>query len=275
MVIDGHVHFWNYIQEKDDWTTPDMGILRRDYLPANLQPILEKAQVDGVVLVQVNQTEEETNYLMNLSHSTPWVKGIVGWVDMQSENLTERLAYFSKFPIIKGWRHIAQAEPNDFFKGTQIQAGIQQLASFKYTYDILVYHYQLEAVLALVQQFPDQKFVIDHCAKPGVAKKIIDPWRSLMKEIASCPNVYCKLSGLLTETNWKQWEPTDFYPYLDVVFESFGTSRLLFGSDWPVLLLSGEYLQWKELLLKYMETLPDAERENVMGNNAIKFYNLI
>ncbi len=148
------------------------------------------------------------------------------------------------------------------------------MQAYNYTYDVLIYHHQLKPALEFISKFPDQKFVIDHCAKPDIANKKIDEWKSLMQEIAKHPNVYCKLSGLFTEAKWKQWSPNEFYPYLDVVFESFGTDRLMYGSDWPVMLLSGIYVQWKSLLEKYMENFDEEHRQKVFGDNAIRFYNL-
>jgi L-fuconolactonase len=231
------------------------------------------------VAVQVEQAEVETLFLIELSKTHDIIKGVVGWVDLQNENIEERLQYFSQYPIIKGWRHIAQSEPNDFLLRKNFQRGITALQSYNYTYDVLIYHHQLKPALEFVSRFPEQKFVIDHCAKPDIAnKKIDDPiaigWKSLMQEIAKHPNVYCKLSGLFTEAKWKEWSAGEFYPYLDVVFEAFGTDRLMYGSDWPVMLLSGIYVQWKSLLEKYMEKFDEEDREKVFGENAVGFYSL-
>jgi L-fuconolactonase len=198
----------------------------------------------------------------------------VGWVDLRDEKLEERLQYFSQYPVIKGWRHVVQGEPDDFLLRKDFQQGVKALQPFGYTYDVLIYHHQLKPALEFVSLFPEQKFVIDHCAKPDIRSKSIDTWKTHMKEIAKHPNVCCKISGLLTETRWKQWSPADFYPYLDVVFEAFGTDRLLYGSDWPVVLLSGIYVQWRSLIDKYMENIEEEEKEKVMGGNAVAFYGL-
>lgn len=274
MIIDAHVHFWKYDKQRDSWITDAMKILKKDYVPAHLLPTLKRNDVDGCVAVQAGQSEYETHFLVELSKTHPEIKAVVGWVDLLNKNLEERLHFFSQYSIIKGWRHVVQAEPADFLLREDFQTGIQALAPFHYTYDILIYHYQLKQALEFVTKFPHQKFVIDHCAKPGIGEKKIDEWKVLMNEIAQHPNVYCKLSGLLTETGWKQWSPADFYPYLDTVFEAFGTDRLLFGSDWPVMLLSGIYVQWKSLLEKYMENFVEEDRLKVFGENAIQFYNL-
>jgi L-fuconolactonase len=274
MIIDSHVHFWKYDKVRDAWITDDMKILKQDYLPEHLSLSLKRNDVDACVAVQAGQSEYETHFLVELSKTHPEIKGVVGWVDLQNRNVAERLQYFSQFNIIKGWRHVVQSEPDDFLSGENFQRGIAALAPFNCTYDILIYHHQLKPALEFVSKFPDQKFVIDHCAKPDIGNKKIDEWKTLIKEMSQHPNVFCKISGLFTETKWKQWSASDFYPYLDVVFESFGMDRLLFGSDWPVILLSGIYVQWKSLLEKYMENYTEEDRLKVFGLNAIQFYNL-
>lgn len=274
MTIDTHVHFWKYDKKRDDWITEEMKILRKDYLPEHLITNLRRNGVDGCVAVQAGQSEYETHFLVELSRSHPEINGVVGWVDLQNRNVEERLKFFSQYPVIKGWRHIVQSEPDDYLLREDFNQGISALEAFGYTYDILIYHHQLKAALKFVTKFPDQPFVIDHCAKPDIRDKQIDEWKALIEELARQPNVCCKLSGLFTETHWKQWSPADFYPYLDVVFNAFGTDRLMYGSDWPVMLLSGMYVQWKSLLEKYMENFSEEDREKVFGVNAIRFYNI-
>ena len=273
MKIDAHVHFWNYNPIRDSWME-GMEILQQNYLPENLLPTLSNAGIDSIVAVQAEQSETETLFLKSLADGNPSIKGVVGWVDLLNENIEERLEYFSQYPIIKGFRHIAQGEPEGFLLQENFIRGIKALAKYNYTSDVLVYHHQLNDALKFMQQFPEQPFVIDHCAKPDIKNKNIDRWKKQMNEIALLPNVHCKLSGLLTETNWKQWKAEDFYPYLDVVFNTFGTDKILFGSDWPVMLLSGEYLEWQELLMNYMNHFSKEEKDKVFGLNAVKFYNL-
>ena len=274
MVIDTHVHFWHYDKKRDAWITDKMKTLQEDYLPQTISGTLRRNGVDGCVAVQVDQSELETLFLKELANTHDIIKGVVGWVDLQAEKLEERLHYFSQFNIIKGWRHIVQAEADDFLLRPAFQRGVSLLQAFNYTYDILIYPKQLKSALEFVSKFPEQKMVIDHCAKPEIAAKKIDDWAILMGELAKRPNVYCKLSGLFTEARWKEWGPAEFYPYLDVVFKAFGTDRLLFGSDWPVILLSGIYVQWKSLLEKYMEHCDEEEKEKIFGSNAARFYNL-
>lgn len=274
MTIDSHVHFWNFDAGRDSWITDDMKILRQDHLPEHVSVLLKENAVTGCVAVQADQSETETAFLARLSETNPFIKGVVGWVDLQDEHIGQRLEYFSRFPVIKGWRHIVQAEPDDFLVGNEFKRGIRALAAFNYTYDLLVYHHQLKYALEFVSGFPGQRFVIDHCAKPDIRNHKMDDWKRYMKEMASFPNLYCKLSGLLTEAKWKEWSADEFYPWFDMLFEYFGTDRLLFGSDWPVLQLSGSYGQWKDLLVRYMEKYSEADRQKIFGLNAIKFYNL-
>jgi L-fuconolactonase len=272
--IDAHVHFWKYDKKRYDWIDNNMKILQQDYLPEHFALTAKRNEISGVVAVQAEQSELETHFLIELAKTHPVIHGVVGWVDLQADNVADRLQYFSANTIIKGYRHIVQGEPDDFLGRENFRRGVRALQPYGYTYDILIYHHQLKPALDFASAFPGMNMVIDHCAKPDVRHKKIDEWKVLMKEMAQLPHVHCKLSGLFTEANWKQWSAGDFYPYLDVVFEAFGTDRLLFGSDWPVMLLSGIYVQWKSLLEKYMEQYPDEEKEKVFGGNAIQFYNL-
>jgi len=273
MTIDTHVHFWKYNKQRDGWMDT-MKILQQDYLPENISLTLTRNGVDGCVAVQADQSELETHFLIELAKTHPIIKGIVGWVDLQNENIEERLSYFSKYPIIKGWRHIVQGEPDNFLSGKNFRRGLSFLQAYDFTYDVLIYHHQLQQAVEFVSQFPDQKFIIDHCAKPDIRHKKIEDWKVLMKEMATHSNVHCKVSGLFTEAAWKEWSAGEFYPYLDIVFQEFGIDRLLFGSDWPVILVSGIYVQWKSLLEKFMENFPEEEKQKFFGYNAIRFYNL-
>lgn len=274
MTIDSHVHFWKYDRQRDSWITDDMKVLQQDYLPEHFETIARRNGIDGVVAVQADQSELETHFLCELAKSHSLIKGVVGWIDLRGSALEERLQYFKQFPIIKGWRHIAQAEPDAFLRQKDIQQGVAQLNALGYTYDILVYHHQLPAVVDFIAHLPEQKLIIDHCAKPAIRTAALQDWKKRMREIASNRQVYCKVSGLFTETHWKKWSAADFFPYLDVVFEAFGIERTVFGSDWPVLLLSGMYVQWKSLLEKYLEDRPPEDIIRFFGGNAIDFYGL-
>jgi len=274
MVIDSHVHFWKYDKADLPWIDKNMKILQKDYLPSGVELTLKRNHVDGCIAVQAMMAEVETRFLAELAKTNPIIKGVVGWTDLRAENVEKKLTEFKEYPSIVGIRHIVQSEPDDFLYDEKFRRGVSLLKEFGYTYDILIYPKQLKAATDFVRQFPELTFILDHCAKPEVSNKEMEIWRKGITDLAMFPNVSCKLSGLITEAAWKEWSPGDFYPYLDVVFESFGLERLMFGSDWPVMLLSGIYVQWKSLLEKYMENFPEEEKEKVFGGNATQFYNL-
>lgn len=274
MVIDSHVHFWKYDKEHLPWIDGKMKILQKDYLPNELEQTFKRNNVDGCIAVQAATEEVETRFLAELANTHPIIKGVIGWTDLFAPDVEKKLTEFKEYGSVIGIRHIVQSEPDDFLYNEKFRSGISLLKEFGYTYDILIFPRQLNAAVDFVKAFPEQVFILDHCAKPDVKHKEMDIWRKGITDLAMFPNVSCKLSGLITEAAWKEWSPHDFYPYLDVVFQAFGTERLMFGSDWPVMLLSGIYVQWKSLLEKYMEkNLPD-EREAVFGLNAKRIYGI-
>ncbi len=274
MRIDSHQHFWNYDPVKDAWITPDMKAIRNDFLPNDLHPLLKENSIDGSVAVQVDQSEDETGWLLQRADQHSFIRGIVGWVKLSSADINERLSYFAQFKKIKGFRHIVQSEPDGFLLQKDFQRGIRALVNFNYTYDILVYPNQLDDVIRFVRQFPDQKFIIDHLAKPAIKQGSIEPWKKQIAALASFENVYCKLSGMVTEADWRNWKPGDFVPYLDIVLVLFGSKRLLYGSDWPVCLLASSYHQQLSIVEEYISSLSPAEKGDIMGANAVQFYNL-
>lgn len=272
-IIDSHVHFWNYKPERDTWMDT-MPVLQKDHLPGDLVQVLSQNKMNGCIAVQAEQSEEETFFLTKLAGEHTFIKGVIGWVDLQSNDVEERLEYFSGYNMIKGWRHIVQAEPANFLLRKDFQNGISALAKHHYTFDVLIYPHQMKAALEFIAAFPGQKFVIDHCAKPAIAGKEIKDWALSLKEMAQHPQLYCKLSGLLTEAKWNQWAEEDFQPYLDTVFEVFGCDRIMFGSDWPVVNVAGNYSQWKQLVTNYLLQCSEQEQAAVFGGNAIQFYSL-
>jgi len=252
-----------------------MRVLRKDFLPDELAAIYQTQQIDACVAVQADQSEAETSFLAGLASQYDFIKGIVGWTDLRSPQLAARLATYASNPLIKGFRHIVQAEPDPrFLLQADFLEGIRQLATYSFTYDILVYPHQLEAVVDFVGLFPEQSFIIDHLAKPLIKDGHFDRWAEQMRRIASHPSVYCKVSGLVTEADWQQWKYQDFVPYLDLVFDAFGTDRLVFGSDWPVCLLAGSYDAIQGILRRYLAAFPETERQKIWAGNAIKFYGL-
>ena len=274
MTIDSHQHFWKFDPVRDAWIDDSMEVIRKDFLPKDLQPILEQNTIDGCIAVQADQSEEETEFLLNLASENTFIKGVVGWVDLRADKVEDRLAHFSKNNLLKGIRHIVQVEANDFMLRKDFQNGIGKLEQFNLTYDILVFPPQLKTSIALVNKFPNQKFVLDHIAKPFIKDGKIEGWKQDIKELAKAPNIYCKVSGMVTEADLKHWKPSDFTPYLDVVFEAFGTDRILYGSDWPVSLLAAQYEEQLNIVKAYINGFSLEEQQKVMGLNAIKFYNL-
>ncbi len=274
MTIDAHQHFWKYNPIRDRWITDEMSAIRQDFLPGQLAPILKENKIEGCVSVQADQSEEETEFLIGLAKQNSFIKGVVGWVDLCSEKINERLYYFSAFKILKGFRHVVQAEPDGFLNRKEFLFGIQQLQQHNFTYDVLIYPHQLDEAIEFVAQFPNQKFVIDHLAKPNIKQNSFDSWSNGMAEIASHENVYCKLSGMVAEADWKNWKQEDFLPYLDFVIEKFGIHRVMYGSDWPVCLVAAAYQQQLSLIGNYISKLSRNEKDLIMGGNAIRFYNL-
>jgi L-fuconolactonase len=272
--IDAHQHFWHHDPVRDAWITDEMSLLRRDFLPEQLEAQCRKSGFDGTIAVQADQSERETEFLLGLAERHAFIRGVVGWVDLRAHDLRARLAHFQSFPRFRGVRHIAQAEADDFLLRDDVAHGIGQLHEFGLTYDILVYAHQLPAALALVERLPDQPFVIDHLAKPRIREGTLEPWATHTRQMARHPNVCCKVSGLVTEADWKHWQPADLQPFLDIVFESFGADRLMFGSDWPVCLLAADYPRVVELIESYASHLSDDERDGLFGGTATRFYGL-
>ncbi len=275
MKIDSHQHFWNYDPVRDAWITDDMNVIQRDFLPHDLRPILAASGIDGCVAVQADQSEFETNFLLQLAGDNDWIKGVVGWVDLRAHDLDERLAHFSAEKKLKGFRHIVQAEPqDDFLLRADFCRGISILSKYSFTYDILVFHKQLPAALEFAKKFPYQPFVIDHLAKPDIKSGSLEGWKEYISAFKPLENVSCKLSGMVTEADWHHWKQDDFKRYMDAIVESFGTKRIMYGSDWPVCLLAASYPQVVEIAQRYFESFSADEQANFWGNNAEKFYNL-
>lgn len=273
--IDAHQHFWNYDPVRDSWITEEMQVIRRDFLPADLEPVLKENGIDGCVAVQACQTGEENDFLLGLAHEFDFVKGVVGWVDLQLDDIEEQLQHYRQYEKLKGFRHVLQGEADRaLMLKPAFMNGISKLAKYGFTYDILIFTDQLKYAAELVAAFPDQKFVVDHIAKPLIKAGEIDEWAKDMKALAAYGNVWCKLSGMVTEADWKNWKTEDFTPYLDVVFNAFGTTRLMYGSDWPVCMVAGGYKRMKGIVDDYLQSFSEDERKLIFGGNAVSFYNL-
>lgn len=275
MVIDSHQHFWVYEPEKHAWIDDEMKVIRKNFLPEDLKKLYHENGIDGCVAVQADQTLSETDFLLDLAEKNNFIKGIVGWVDLRASNIESVLEKYSRFPKLKGFRHVVQGEPDhNFVLRPDFLNGIAALEKYNFTYDILIFPHQLGAALELVKRFPKQKFVIDHIAKPYIKDRFYDGWATLMKAISEYPNVYCKLSGMTTEADYNNWTPQQIEPYMQLVLDSFGAKRILFGSDWPVCLVAGNYTKTKELVTHFIAKLSMEDQAAIMGDNAMQFYNL-
>ncbi len=273
--IDAHQHFWQYDPAKHIWMSENMGILKTDYFPADLAPLLTQCALKGCVAVQANQAEEENTFLLNLAKKHDFIKGIVGWVDLRSENVEEPLKYYQQFPKIKGFRHVLHDEAQrDFMLRPDFKKGISHLKKYNYTYDILIFTDQLAFTIDFIKAFPEQPFVIDHIAKPLIKQQIVGDWKDYMVKIASYKNVSCKISGLVTEADWTGWKKEDFKAYLDIVVEAFGTHRIMYGSDWPVCQLAATYEAQYDIVKDYFSRFSTIEQNKFFGGNAKRFYNL-
>ncbi|MES2418943.1 MAG: amidohydrolase family protein [Bacteroidota bacterium] len=272
-MIDAHVHFWQYEPVRDSWITPEMAILRQDYLPDAIASELSYQEVTGCIAVQADQSETETHFLLALAKQYPFIKGVVGWTDLTAANLEEKLAVYTKNPLIKGWRHIVQAEPDGFLLQPAFIKGIKTIKDYDYTYDILIRHDQLPEVIKFLDKVGNQRFVLDHCAKPDLKSKEIKTWAQNIRTVAQQEHVFCKLSGLFTEGDWAKPDEKLIFETLDTIFEHFGPLRVLFGSDWPVMLLASNYAEWLKLIKKYTENFTASEKQSIFNNNALKFYN--
>jgi L-fuconolactonase len=275
MKIDSHQHFWSYNPNEYGWISNDMEILQKDYLPHQLQTELSSIGFDGSVAVQARQSLAETQWLLNLADQNSFIKGVIGWVDLCSPDVEEQLTQFSGNPKLVGIRHVLHDEQDEnFMLRKSFLGGIAYLKKFGLTYDILVFPRHLPNTIEFVSQFPEQVFILDHIAKPSIKDKTISPWKEDIKELARFRNVYCKLSGMVTEANVKNWNQEELIPYLNTVFDAFGTNRLLIGSDWPVCSLAGSYRQIMQVVLDYIRPFPDQDKKKILGENAIKAYDL-
>jgi L-fuconolactonase len=275
MRVDAHQHFWRYNAREYGWIDDSMAALRRDFLPADLKPELERNGFQGCVAVQARQTLEETRWLLELAEHAPFILGVVGWVNLRSPRLRFELESLAVNPKLVGVRHIAQSEPDErFLLQPDFLRGIAMLEEFDLAYDILIYTRHLPVAAEFVTKFPRQRFVLDHLAKPPIKSGAIDVWARAIQGLAAFSNVYCKVSGLVTEADWQAWKPEDIRPYLDLVFECFGPSRLMTGSDWPVCTVAGSYSRVMNLTKDYLGKYAEKERNAVLGENAATFWRL-
>lgn len=274
--VDSHQHFWKYDPVKHGWMDERMTKIKQDFLPKDLCPLLHKNEIDACVAVQAAQDEGENDFLLGLAEENEFIQGVVGWVDLRKQDVGDRLAFYQNNKLMKGFRHIIQDEADpEFMLQPSFMAGIGLLEKSGFTYDILIYPKHLEHALTLVRKFPNQRFVLDHIAKPEIGKKgSFEFWSKGIKSLAACDNLSCKVSGMVTEADWNGWHKEHFTPYLDLVTAAFGTERLMYGSDWPVCLLAASYDKVIDLAKTYFSTFSQSEQQAVFGGNAARFYQL-
>ena len=275
MIIDSHHHLWKYNPEDYGWMDDSMEVLKKDYFPRDLEPLLMKSHIFGTVVVQARQTLEETEWLLDLADKYEFIQGVVGWVDLCSPLLSEQLDSYASRPKLVGVRHVIHDEPDDdFMLRRDFMQGIAQLQQYDLSYDLLLFPKHLVRATELVKTFPGQRFILDHLAKPPIKSGAVQAWKSDLEKLAALPNVWCKLSGMVTEADHGSWKKEDFIPYMAVVLESFGADRVMLGSDWPVCTLGGAYEEVMEISLKYISTLSLADQKLIYSQNAIDGYQL-
>jgi L-fuconolactonase len=273
--IDAHQHFWQYNATEHSWINDEMAMIRKDFFPQDLEAVLKENGIEGCIAVQADQSERETDFLVKLATENDFIKGIVGWIDLRADNIEERLEYYVQYKKIKGFRHVLQGEEPAFMLQPSFKKSIGFLQHYNFTYDILIFPKHLPAALQLVKEFPDQQFVIDHIAKPYIKDGLREEWKKDMEAIAQYSNVHCKISGMVTEADMRNWKETDFTPYLDAVVKAFGVNRIMYGSDWPVCLAAGSYQSVVNIVKKYFADFSIDDQQSFFGKNASAFYHLI
>jgi L-fuconolactonase len=274
--IDAHQHFWKFDEREYGWITEGMRVLRRDFLPADLQREMAAVGVSGSIAVQARQTVEETNWLLELAGQNEFIKGVVGWVPLITPSVGGVIEQLAESPKLRGLRHVLQDEPDEnYILREDFNRGIRELARFDLTYDILIFERHLPQTIKFVDKHPQQRFVVDHLAKPRVRDGVISPWRENIRELAKRENVWCKISGLATEADHSKWTEGQLMPYMETVLEAFGPKRVMFGSDWPVCSLAVGYGRWAELVDKLTVKLPLNEQLEIWGDSAVRAYRVV
>lgn len=275
MKCDSHHHFWRYSPSEYGWIHDDMRTIRHSFLPLDLKQEISEAGIEGVVSVQARQTLSETEDLLAWAQEHDFIRGVVGWVPLVSDSVREDIERFADRDELKGVRHVLQSEPdNHYMLRDDFNRGVALLKDFGLVYDILIFERHLPQTLQFVDRHPDQVFVLDHIAKPRIKEGLLAPWQSNISQLAQRPNVYCKVSGMVTEADWGAWTENQLIPYFDTVFSAFGTKRLMFGSDWPMCLLATPYGRWFRLVEKYVARLSDTEQERFWDGTAVEAYGL-
>lgn len=275
MKVDAHQHFWKYNPLKHQWITEEMGVLRKDFGPAELVPLLQQAGIDGSIAVQADETEDETSFLLDLSSQHDFIKSVVGWTDLKRPDAEETIIQHAHSPKLAGFRSIMQgAEDQAYLSHSLFTKNVRLLSQYDLSYDLLVYHKQLDALIRFVDKLPDNRLILDHLGKPDIKNSQIKAWKKNMKTLSEHPKLYCKFSGMITEADHHQWRYEDLQPYLEIAAEYFGLERICFGSDWPVCLLAGSFHQVVGVAEKFAQQLSQVQREQLFGLNALTFYKI-
>jgi L-fuconolactonase len=276
MIIDSHHHFWIYNPVEYDWIEDNMQRIRTDFLPQDLEEEIDIAGVAGVITVQARQTTEETDWILQLAAENEFIKGVIGWIPLIDMNCEEYLRKYKVNPYLKGVRHILQGEPDpEYMLQNDFNRGIRLLRKYNLVYDILIFDHQLPQTIEFVDAHPDQPFILDHIAKPGIKHNLINSWKNDIFKLAKRENVFCKISGMVTESDYSNWTVEQLFPYFETVLEAFGSERLMFGSDWPVCLVACEYIQWLDIVKDFISKLNAGEQEDILGLNAARIYHLV
>lgn len=274
-VVDSHQHFWKFDPVRDNWMEPGkMEAIRKDFLPADLKPIIDQYKVDATVAVQADQSLDETDFLLEQANKNDFVAGVVGWIDLKSSSLQSSLKSYQDSTSLVGFRHITQSEPKGFMTDPTFLEGVTTILEQDYRYDVLIYWHQMEEAIEMIRALPEKLMVLDHIAKPNIQDGRILKWKKSMKELAEFEHLYCKISGMITEAHWQYWTENDLRPYIDVAMETFGPDRCMFGSDWPVCTLAGSYGQVISTLRSYLSSFTKSEQSRIMGQNCLDFYGL-
>jgi len=272
MKIDSHQHFWKYDLKVQDWISPEMNRIKRDFLPGDLYPLLQDSKIDGCIAVQADESLRETDFLLDLADQHEWILGIVGWADLGRDDLDQLLDAYSQKDYLVGFREVLQSKDPRYMLREEFIRGVQKIGKRGYTYDILTFPQHLSAALELVKKCPDQFFVVDHLSKPEIKNGEWKEWKKLIAPLAERELVYCKISGMVTEADWKKWTPEDLKPYLEISLELFGPERMMFGSDWPVCLVAAEYEEVFKVVDDFSSQLSPFEKDKIMGETAAEFY---
>jgi L-fuconolactonase len=271
-IIDSHQHFWRYSPTEYEWIDDSMAAIRRDFLPEDARAVMQPNGVDGTIAVQARQTDEETEWLIELANGEPFIRGVVGWVDLRADDVEHQLERVGHESCVVGMRHVVQAEPPGFLDDDRFRRGIAALERYDLVYDILVYERQIAEATRFAAAFPRQRFVLDHLGKPDIRGGAFEDWRRQLSDLAALPHVWCKLSGLVTEADWRSWTPAQLRPYVDAGLEAFGPSRVMFGSDWPVCTLAADYQQVLSLVRDAVSEYSADEQAQILGKTADAVY---